>query len=328
MKPSQLLKFAQLALQVARQHLPPYGSKYSPKKFTQPSLLACLLVKEYLRMDYRGLEDLLASSAELRAALGLESVPDHSTFHWFMRHRVTPTLLKAALATTLRLFRRRSRRGETVAVDATGFSRRPASHYYMRRMGRRQRARRFLMLSMVVWVRPQVICAQGVRVGPGSQSRLLPPLVQETVRHVAVRRLLADADYDSEPTHRWLREEQGIESIIPATGCRPGRARTPYRRRIATLFSPPEIRSTVDRRDGRFGPQAEIRRGPDDPPLVATGQAGSPAGFGLQPSAGRCGSGDFFASLGSSALPRGSTAVRNAYGIPTPMRFSTEQALP
>jgi hypothetical protein len=48
-------------------------------------------------MDYRGLEDLLASSAELRAALGLESVPDPSTFHWFMRHRVTPTLRKAAL---------------------------------------------------------------------------------------------------------------------------------------------------------------------------------------------------------------------------------------
>jgi hypothetical protein len=28
--------------------------------------------------------------------------------------------------------------------------------------------------------------------------------------------------------------------------------------------------------------------------------------------------------LGSLAPPRGSTAVRNAYGIPTPMRFSTE----
>jgi hypothetical protein len=81
MKPSQLLRFAQLALQVARQHLPPYGSKYSPKKFTQPSLLACLLVKEYLRQDYRGLEDLLASSAELRAALGLESVFDVPLVH-------------------------------------------------------------------------------------------------------------------------------------------------------------------------------------------------------------------------------------------------------
>jgi hypothetical protein len=116
-------------------------------------------------------------------------------------------------------------------VDATGFSRRPASHYYMRRP-----ARRFLMLSMVVWVRPQVICAPGVRVGPGSPSRLLPPLVQETVRHGAVRRLLADADSDSEPTHRWLREEQGIESIIPVTGCCPGRDWTLYRRRMQHYF--------------------------------------------------------------------------------------------
>jgi hypothetical protein len=170
-------------------------------------------------MDYRGLEDLLASSAELRVALGLESVPDHSTFHWFM-------------ATTLRLFRRRSRRGEMVAVDATGFSRCPASHYSMRRP-----ARRFLMLSMVVWVRPQVICAQGVWVGPGSPSRLLPPWVQETVRHGAVRRLLPSADPDSEPTHRWLWEEQGIESIIPATGCCPGRDWTPYRRRMQRYFA-------------------------------------------------------------------------------------------
>ena len=81
------------------------------------------------------------------------------------------------------------------------------------------------MLSMVVWVQLQVIGAQGVRAGPGSQSRLLPPLVRE-----AIQRRLTDADY------RWLREEQGIESIIPATGCCPGRARTPYRRRRPRYF--------------------------------------------------------------------------------------------
>jgi len=60
-------------------------------------------------------------------------------------------------------------------------------------------------------------------------------------------------------------------------------------------------------------------------PKVFDGVAGLPAGFGLQPSAGRCNSGDFFASLGSSAPPRGSTAGRSSYGIPTPMRFSTKQ---
>ena len=86
------------------------------------------------------------------------------------------------------------------------------------------------MLSMVVGVWPQAICGQGVRAGPGSPSRLLPPWVQETVRHGAVRRRWTSADY------RWLREEPGIESIIPAPGCCPGRARTPYRRRMQRYF--------------------------------------------------------------------------------------------
>ena len=115
MKQSQLLRFAQLALQVARQPLPPYGSKYSPKKFTQPSLWACLLVKEYLRMDYRGLEDLWASSTELRAAWGW--VLDVPRVHAALGD---PQLWKAARATTRRLLWRRSRLGET------GFCRRLA----------------------------------------------------------------------------------------------------------------------------------------------------------------------------------------------------------
>gem|GEM_PF-2911648 len=214
LKPSQRLRFAQLALQVARPHLPPYGSQDSPQKFTQPSLWACLGVKEDLRQDYRGLEDLWASSAELRAALGLEfDVP--------RVHAASgdPHVAEGGRATTRRLSRRRSRRGET------GFSRRPARHDSVRRP-----ARRFRMLSMVVGVRPQVIWAQGVRAGPGSPSRLLPPWVRETVRHGAVRRRWASADY------RWLREEPGIESIIPATGCCPGRARPPYRRRRPRYF--------------------------------------------------------------------------------------------
>ena len=167
MKQPQLLRFAQLALQVARQHLPPYGSKYSPKKFTQPSLWACLLVKEYLRMDYRGLEDLWASSTELRAAWGW--VLDVPRVHAALGD---PQLWKAARATTLRLFWRRSRLGET------GFCRRPARHDSVRRP-----ARGFRMGSMVVGVRPQAIWAQGVRVDPGSPSRLLPPWGRETVRH-------------------------------------------------------------------------------------------------------------------------------------------------
>jgi hypothetical protein len=154
---------------------------------------------------------------------------------------------------------------------------------------------------------------------PGGSGRPREPVSvasavgRETVRHGAVRRRLAGrlrfrADPSMAPGGAGYREHHPGHGVLSRTGPDPLPASS------APLLPPPEIRSAVDRRDGRFGPPAEIWGGPDDPP-----EAGSPAGFGLQPSAGRCG------SLGSSALPRGSTVVRNAYGIPTPMRFSTEQ---
>ena len=100
-----LLQFARLAYRLAGHVVPPpYSSKFSPKKFTQPSLLACLCLKEYLKLDYRGLEALLVSATELRVALGLRTVPDHSTLHWFARHQVKPRLLVQVLEAAARLF--------------------------------------------------------------------------------------------------------------------------------------------------------------------------------------------------------------------------------
>jgi hypothetical protein len=49
-----------------------------------------------------------------------------------MRHKVMPTLLKPVRATSLRLFTRRDRRGRrTMALDATGFSRRKYGQRWM-----------------------------------------------------------------------------------------------------------------------------------------------------------------------------------------------------
>jgi hypothetical protein len=230
-----LLQVAHLAYRLAAHILPAYGSKFAPKKYTQPSLLACLCLKEYLKLDYRGLETLLVSAAELRAAVGLRQVPDHSTFHWFARHQVKPRLLVQVLAAAARLFPQRRNGRHTGALDATGFSRRPTSRYYSQRWGVWHQ--RYLYWSTVVWTQPRVICAQQARVGPtGSQSRTLPGLVTAARAVVPLRRLLADADYDSEANHRWLRETCGIESIIPATRGPQGRRRTPYRRRMQRYF--------------------------------------------------------------------------------------------
>jgi hypothetical protein len=71
-KRNDLLHFARLAWQLARKQLPDHASKFAPRRYTQPSRLACLCLKEYLHLDYRGAEALLASAHELRAALRLQ----------------------------------------------------------------------------------------------------------------------------------------------------------------------------------------------------------------------------------------------------------------
>jgi Transposase domain (DUF772) len=67
------------ALQAAREALPAYSSKFSRKDYTQHQLFALLALREFLRTDYRGLEQFLKEWSELRDALGLAKVPDHST---------------------------------------------------------------------------------------------------------------------------------------------------------------------------------------------------------------------------------------------------------
>ena len=73
------LRLARQALAVAQDALPAYSSKYSKKTYTQHQLFALLALREFLRTDYRGLEQYLADWSDLRATLGLPKVPDHST---------------------------------------------------------------------------------------------------------------------------------------------------------------------------------------------------------------------------------------------------------
>ena len=76
--------------------LPDYAHKFSPKTYTQPQLFACLVLKEFLHRDYRGLEDLLKDTPDLAAAIELKRVPDHSTLQ-----KAAKRLLRAELASRL-----------------------------------------------------------------------------------------------------------------------------------------------------------------------------------------------------------------------------------
>jgi hypothetical protein len=63
----------------AREAIPQYSSRFSRHDYTQHQLYALVALRRLLKTDYRGLEATLHDWTELRDALGLSRVPDHST---------------------------------------------------------------------------------------------------------------------------------------------------------------------------------------------------------------------------------------------------------
>ena len=73
------LTVAGMALRAARDSLPDHTKVKNPKKFTQPQLMACLVIKEFRQLDYRGTHMLLAEWSDLRHVLGLTKTPHFTT---------------------------------------------------------------------------------------------------------------------------------------------------------------------------------------------------------------------------------------------------------
>lgn len=67
------------ALEAAKQSLPAYSATHSPKKFTQHQLFAIATLRQFFRVDYRGIAAILEDSSDLREVLGLQCVPHYST---------------------------------------------------------------------------------------------------------------------------------------------------------------------------------------------------------------------------------------------------------
>lgn len=67
------------ALEAAERSLPPYSAVRSPKKFTQHQLFAIATLRQFFRVDYRGIAAILQDSSDLREVLRLKVVPHYST---------------------------------------------------------------------------------------------------------------------------------------------------------------------------------------------------------------------------------------------------------
>jgi len=67
------------AYQVAQRSLKAYSHRFNPKKFTQHQLFALLVLKNFLKADYRGIVRHLSDCPALAEAIQLTKIPHFTT---------------------------------------------------------------------------------------------------------------------------------------------------------------------------------------------------------------------------------------------------------
>jgi hypothetical protein len=216
------LTVARLALQVAQQAFTDYAYPKSPHKFSQPQLLACLVIKEFRRLDYRSTAVLLAEWSDLRAVLGLQRVPHFTTLQQAARRLLGKGRADALLASVLALCRRKKllpRRSRLAAIDATGLETRHISAYYTHRCGRHRghRKHRYPKVSAICDTASHLILGAVIDRGPKPDVIEDEATLDAAWRQQKFTTLLGDAGYESERFHRRCRQGLGVRSIIPTT---------------------------------------------------------------------------------------------------------------
>jgi hypothetical protein len=212
-----LVRFAQVALAVAREIVPAYRTTFSKHQFTQPQLLVILLLMRYEDWTFREAEVRLAEHSDLRAALGLTTAPDHTTLYRFMRRLDASTLQRFLVAVVERMPVRDE--GAILAVDATGLAPGAISTFFVNR--KRDSGEGFPWRQWLKWLvavdgKRQLILSQLAKRGPTNDSATLRPLVAMGQYIGEIDTVLADGECDSERNHRFIREQVGAKSIVPA----------------------------------------------------------------------------------------------------------------
>ena len=216
------LKVARMALEVATESLAQYSHRKSPHKFTQPQLLACLIVKEIRKLDYRSIHIMLSEWSDLRDVLKLKKIPHFTTLctasKRLLKKRESELLLQAILQ-KCKVSGLLKDNSKLAAIDSTGIETRYASRYYTRRCKRHlgHYKHRYPKLSAICDTCNHLILGIYVDRGPRLDHVEARDTLSNALEHQKFAILVADAGYESEKFHCLCRDQLGIESIIPTT---------------------------------------------------------------------------------------------------------------
>jgi len=203
----------------------PYSSKFSRKDFTQPQLFACLVLKEFLQLDYRKMSALLHDSPDLAKVIELEKAPHFTTLQKAADRLLAFRPARRLLDRTIQLAKWQGnlrRKVPLAAIDGTGLETRHASSYYVTRRANagkywhRTTYQRFPKAGILCDCRSHLILAAVPGRGPGPDIHHFRPALDQALSRVQIAAVAADAGYDAEHTHRFAREMRGVRSLIPA----------------------------------------------------------------------------------------------------------------
>lgn len=236
------LRLAHEALMLGQAALPRYSGRFSRHDYTQAQLFAILVLKVFLKTDFRGVVAMLAEWPDLRDALGLGKVPHYSTLCYAQERLLAEGSFQRLLHAIWQQARRLGLVDDKpqVAIDATGLETRHVSAYYTNRRGeQRFKQRTWPKLTAVYHTETHLIAGAVAGRGPSSDSSQCPPALRQAAANLHPTRMLGDKGYDAEPIHRLCREELGIRStVIPLNRRNTGRKwpKTKYRRQMRKRF--------------------------------------------------------------------------------------------
>jgi hypothetical protein len=209
---NELLEVISLAMIVARRHLNDYSCSKSKHTFTQPQLLACLILKTFKKLSYRGATELLEASDQLREVIGLVVVPAHTTLKEFSKRTLSPTLLDSLVGEVLTLLQERGLMVSEVAADSTGIETSSASAHFISRSKRKREG--YVKLSLAVACTSIVLVSMVISLGPGNDLVEANELLFRASSRCTPDWLLADNGYDAERMHTFC-DAWGVRSYIP-----------------------------------------------------------------------------------------------------------------
>ena len=233
-----------------------YSSKFSRHDYTLPQLFACLVVREQMRLSYRGAETLLRDGRAWCRAIGMKrgKTPDHATLARAAKVILNGRRIRRMLDLLAEWFTLKRKLGTTLAVDSTCYDVHHRSRHYERRCRhygiggrangsadakRSSTAKRTPKLSIGVDTRSHVILSAHARAGMCSDTPSFDALLFDAWRRRGgrIKSILADAGFDSESNHRIARLDMGVRSLIrTGVGRQPLDAAKPpaghYRRRM------------------------------------------------------------------------------------------------